>query len=190
MSVKRTALGGRGEERRISPRLSERSVRADQLRIIDVGNKPSTARTATAVGRIAMQRATLGAIRLGTMKKGDVLAAARLAAIMGAKRTADLIPLCHPLPLDGIDVRIEEERGRRDDRSLLCVTVTVKTTAKTGVEMEALTAVCAALLTIYDMSKAIDRTMAIGGIGLTRKRGGRSGDVRCSPARILRAVAW
>lgn len=162
---------------------------ADGLRMIDVGDKPPTARMATAVGRIAMKRATLGAIRLGTMKKGDVLAAARLAAIMAAKRTAEFIPLCHPLPLDGVEVQIAEE-PRRDARSMLCVTVTVKTTAKTGVEMEALTAVCAALLTIYDMSKAIDRTMAIGGVGLTRKRGGRSGDVRRAPARILKAVAW
>jgi len=159
------------------------------LRMIDVGDKPPTARMATAVGRIAMQRATLDAIRLGTMKKGDVLAAARLAAIMAAKRTSEFIPLCHPLPLDGVEVRIEEE-SRRDASSMLRVTVTAKTTAKTGVEMEALTAVCAALLTIYDMSKGIDKTMAIGGIGLTRKRGGRSGDVRRAPARLLKAVAW
>ncbi len=160
------------------------------LRMIDVGRKPVTARTATAVGRIALQRTTLHAIRRGTMKKGDVLAAARLAAVMGAKRTADLIPLCHPLPLDGVDVRIEEERGGRDAPCVLRVTVTVKTAAKTGVEMEALTGVCAALLTIYDMSKALDRTMVIGGVGLTGKRGGRSGDVRRAPSAILKAIAW
>ncbi|MBI3620792.1 MAG: cyclic pyranopterin monophosphate synthase MoaC [Nitrospirae bacterium] len=158
--------------------------------MIDVGDKPPTARTATAVGRIAMRPVTLERIQRGMMKKGDVLAAARLAAVMGAKRTAEFIPLCHPLPLDGVDVRITEERRPQTTSALLCVTVTVKTTAKTGVEMEALTAVCAALLTIYDMSKAIDRTMAIGGIGLTRKRGGRSGDVRRSPKRILKAIAW
>jgi cyclic pyranopterin phosphate synthase len=160
------------------------------LRMIDVGNKLSTRRTATAVGRIALQPDTLKMIRQGRMAKGDVLAAARLAAVMAAKRTAEFIPLCHPLPLDGVDVRIAEERGCRDVRSMLRVTVTVKTTAKTGVEMEALTAVCAALLTIYDMSKAVDRTMAIGGVGLTRKRGGRSGDVRRAAAAILKAVTW
>ncbi|MEW6324388.1 MAG: cyclic pyranopterin monophosphate synthase MoaC [Nitrospirota bacterium] len=152
--------------------------------MIDVGGKPATRRTAVAVGRIALSPDTLDRIRRGTMAKGDVLAAARLAAVMGAKRTADLIPLCHPLPLDGVDVHIEEERGRRDAQCLLRVTVTVKTTAKTGVEMEALTGVSAALLTIYDMSKGVDRTMVIGGIGLTQKRGGRSGDVRRSPPAI------
>jgi cyclic pyranopterin phosphate synthase len=166
-------------------------MRADPgIHMIDVGDKPSTTRIATAVGRIAMRPATINKIRQGLMAKGDVLTAARLAAVMGAKRTADLIPLCHPLPLDGVEVRIDEERGGQHARSLLRVTVTAKTTAKTGVEMEALTAVCAALLTIYDMSKAIDRTMAIGGIGLTGKRGGRSGDVRRAPARILKAIAW
>ena len=158
--------------------------------MIDVGRKPATARTATAVGRIAMRPETLKMIRQGRMAKGDVLTTARLAAVMAAKRTAEFIPLCHPLPLDGVDVRIEEERARRDARSLLRATVTVKTTAKTGVEMEALTAVCAALLTIYDMSKAVDRTMVIGGVGLTGKRGGRSGDVRRAPSAILKAIAW
>jgi cyclic pyranopterin phosphate synthase len=156
--------------------------------MIDVGRKPATARTATAVGRIVLQRATLDAIRRGTMKKGDVLAAARLAAVTGAKRTADLIPLCHPLPLEGVDVRIEEERGGREVLSFLRVTVMVKTTAKTGVEMEALTGVCAALLTIYDMCKAVDRTLVIGGIGLVHKRGGRSGVVNRSPRSIQRAM--
>jgi cyclic pyranopterin phosphate synthase len=160
------------------------------LRMIDVGDKPPTARMATAMGRIAMQPKTLEMIRRGRMAKGEVLTAARLAAVMAAKRTAEFIPLCHPLPLDGVDVRIEEECGRRDAPSMLRVTVTVNTTAKTGVEMEALTAVCAALLTIYDMSKAVDRTMAIGGVGLTRKQGGRSGDVRRAPEAILKAIAW
>jgi cyclic pyranopterin monophosphate synthase len=160
------------------------------LHMVDIGDKPPTARTAAAVGRIALQPNTLEAIRQGRMAKGDVLAAARLAAVMAAKRTAEFIPLCHPLPLDGVEVRIEEERGRNGARPLLRVTVTVKTTAKTGVEMEALTAVCAALLTIYDMSKPVDRTMVIGGVGLTRKRGGQSGDVRRTPAALLKAIAW
>lgn len=166
-----------------------RARAVNELNMIDVGAKPATARTATAMGLIAMQPKTLEKIRRGTMTKGDVLAAARLAAIMGAKRTAEFIPLCHPLPLDGVDVHIEAER-RRTVRSRLRVTVTVKTTAKTGVEMEALTAVCAALLTIYDMSKAMDHTMAIGGVGLTKKQGGRSGDVHRAPAAILKAIAW
>jgi cyclic pyranopterin phosphate synthase len=154
--------------------------------MIDVGRKPATARTATAVGRIVLQRATLDAIRRGTMKKGDVLAAARLAAVTGAKRTADLIPLCHPLPLTAVQVRIDEEAAGAYRR--LRVTVTARTVARTGVEMEALTGVCAALLTIYDMCKAVDRTLVIGGIGLVHKRGGRSGVVNRSPRSIQRAM--
>ena len=161
--------------------------------MVDVGRKPSTRRMATAVGRIALEPATIQKIRQGAILKGDVLAAARLAAVMGAKRTWEVIPLCHPLPLTGITVRIDEENGSSAKRAtgdsrVLRITVSVRSEAKTGVEMEALTGVCAALLTIYDMCKRIDKTMAIGGIGLIRKRGGRSGDVHRSPMEAYRAM--
>ena len=141
-------------------------------RMVDVSAKAATARAATAEGRIVMQPATLAAIRDGLVKKGDVLAVARIAGIMAAKRTADLIPLCHPLPLSGVDVALDlEATGVR-------VTATARTTHTTGVEMEALTAVSVALLTIYDMAKALDRGMTIEGVRLLAKRGGRSGDWR------------
>lgn len=139
-------------------------------RMVDVSAKPRTPRVATAEGRISMSAEALAAIRAGTVKKGDVIAVARIAGIMAAKRTADLIPLCHPMPIDGVtvDIAIIEDG--------ISVTATVGTTHSTGVEMEALTAVSAALLTVYDMAKAIDRGMTISGIGLLRKSGGRSGD--------------
>ena len=163
------------------------------IRMVDVGKKPMSRRTAMAVGRIAMKRKTLEQIREGRMKKGNVIEAARLAAVMGAKRTADFVPLCHPLPLTAIDVCIEEEtlprstlKRSRQGRSMLRVTVQVRTIAQTGVEMEALTGVSAALLTIYDMSKSVDQAMTMGGIGLVQKRGGRSGDVQRSPSEIFR----
>ena len=141
-------------------------------RMIDVSAKAVTAREATAEGCIAMLPATLAAIRDGLIAKGDVLAVARIAGIMAAKRTADLIPLCHPLPLSGVEVALAfEDDGIR-------VTATARTTHTTGVEMEALTAVSVALLTIYDMAKAIDRGMTIAGVRLLAKRGGRSGDWR------------
>ncbi len=141
-------------------------------RMVDVSAKAVTAREATAEGRIIMLPATLAAIRDGLVKKGDVLSVARIAGIMAAKRTADLIPLCHPLPLSGVEVALDlEAEGIR-------VTATARTTHTTGVEMEALSAVSVALLTIYDMAKAIDRGMTIGGVRLLAKSGGRSGDWR------------
>src|SRR5579862_4974723 len=139
--------------------------------MVDVGDKPVTARTATAVGAIHLQPTTLERIRAGGIAKGDVLGVARLAGIMGAKRTADLIPLCHPLGLDSVtvDLTANTERGTID------ITATCTTTGRTGVEMEALTAVTVAALTVYDMCKAVDRGMRIGDIRLTHKAGGRSG---------------
>jgi len=140
-------------------------------RMVDVGDKPTTRRMARASGLVKMQPQTLVAISSGGTAKGNVLEAARLAGIMAAKRTADLIPLCHPLPLDSIEVNIQPAG---DDA--LRIEARVQTTAKTGVEMEALTAVAAAALTVYDMSKAIDRGMVIAHIQLEEKSGGASGD--------------
>jgi cyclic pyranopterin phosphate synthase len=141
-------------------------------RMVDVSAKHPTAREATAAGRITMSPEAATAIREGAVKKGDVLAVARVAGIMAAKRTADLIPLCHPLPLSGVTLDLTVE----DDG--VTATATVRTTHSTGVEMEAMTAISVALLTIYDMAKAIDRGMAIGEIRLRAKSGGRSGDWR------------
>jgi cyclic pyranopterin phosphate synthase len=141
-----------------------------RVRMVDVGEKPVTARQAVARGRITMSRAAVRQVRAGTLKKGDPLQAARLAGIMAAKRTAGLIPLCHPLPLSHADVVLTA----RPDGYL--IEATVRTTAQTGVEMEALTAVSVAALTIYDMVKAVDKAMVIGDIRLVAKTGGRSGD--------------
>lgn len=145
--------------------------------MVDVAEKPISVRSALASGSIRMEVSTLKAIRENTLKKGDVIPVARLAGIQAAKRTADLIPLCHPLPLSGIDVRVNV------DESLpgLRVEGFVRTTAQTGVEMEALTAVSVSLLTIYDMAKAIDRTMVISEIVLREKRGGTKGDFTRDP---------
>jgi cyclic pyranopterin phosphate synthase len=140
-------------------------------RMVDVGDKPTTRRTARASGLVRMQPETRAAISSGATAKGNVLEAARLAGIMAAKRTADLIPLCHPLPLDSIEVNLQPEG---DDA--LRIEAQVQTTAKTGVEMEALTAVAAAALTVYDMSKAVDRAMVIAQIQLEEKSGGATGD--------------
>ena len=140
--------------------------------MVDVGDKAETARTATAEGRIRMQAATLRRIAEGSVKKGDVLTVAQLAGIMGAKRTPDLIPLCHPLALTSVKVLLEPE----PDAAAIRITATCKLEGRTGVEMEALTAVSVAALTIYDMVKAIDREMVIEGIRLVHKAGGRSGD--------------
>ena len=139
-------------------------------RMVDISAKSATVREATATGRIDMSADALAAIKAGAVKKGDVLAVARIAGIMAAKRTSDLIPLCHPLPLSGVTVDLVP------DDSGIVATATVRTTHGTGVEMEALTAVSVALLTIYDMAKALDRTMVIGGTRLLAKSGGRSGD--------------
>ena len=140
--------------------------------MVDVGAKPVTAREAIARGSIAMSREALRLIRTGRVKKGNPLQAARLAGIMAAKRTASLIPLCHPLPLSGIDVELTATpRGYG-------IEARVRTAAQTGVEMEALTAVAVAALTIYDMVKAVDKAMVIGDIRLIYKSGGRSGTYR------------
>ncbi len=138
--------------------------------MVDVGAKAVTQRLAVATGRIRMSADALSAIRAGLVKKGDVLAVARVAGIMAAKRTSDLIPLCHPLPLTklSVDFAFEDDAIR--------ATVTAATAGQTGVEMEAFTGTSVALLTIYDMAKAIDKSMTIEGVTLLEKRGGKSGD--------------
>ena len=141
--------------------------------MVDVGWKPVTDRMAQASGYVVMEPATLALIRDGLMKKGDVLTIAQLAGIMGAKKTSELIPLCHPLPLNKVDVELELE----EDDNRVRITTTATTSGKTGVEMEALTAASVAALTIYDMCKAVDRGIRIEGIRLLRKTGGQSGDV-------------
>ena len=145
---------------------------AGDAHMVDVGAKNITHRVAVAVGYIRMQPDTLRRIRAGDHKKGDVLGIARIAGIMGAKKTADLIPLCHPLALTRVDLELELREG---DNAVYC-RATVETHGRTGVEMEALTAVQVALLTIYDMCKAVDRGMTMEGIGLLEKSGGKSGD--------------
>jgi cyclic pyranopterin phosphate synthase len=142
-----------------------------KARMVDVSDKAETARVATARGSVLMQPATLALIKEGGVKKGDVLSIARLAGIMGAKRTPDLIPLCHPLALTSVqvDLTLDEARNAVD------ITATCKLTGKTGVEMEALTAVSVAALTVYDMCKAVDRGMQITDVRLVHKSGGKSG---------------
>ncbi|MHA6723595.1 cyclic pyranopterin monophosphate synthase MoaC [Sphingomonas sp. RS2018] len=139
-------------------------------RMVDVGGKAVTTRRAVAAGRIAMAPEALTAIRDGATKKGDVIAVARIAGIMAAKRTADLIPLCHPLPLTSVTLDLAIESAG------IAVTATATTDGKTGVEMEALTAATVALLTVYDMAKAIDRGMVIEQVRLIEKSGGKLGD--------------
>jgi cyclic pyranopterin phosphate synthase len=140
--------------------------------MVDVGEKESSSREAVAGGSVYMTAATLAAIRDGDVPKGDVLAAARIAGIMAAKRTPDLIPLCHPLQLSKVAVDFEiDERASR-----VIITGTARCKGRTGVEMEALTAVSVAALTIYDMAKALEKSISIGDIRLLRKRGGKSGD--------------
>lgn len=140
--------------------------------MVDVGAKPATGRRAVAGGRITMSAQALEAIRSGNAPKGDVLSTARIAGIMAAKRTAELIPLCHPLALTSVSVAFEWVDGG------ISVRATAATTGPTGVEMEALTAASVALLTLYDMAKALDRAMILGDIRLLEKSGGRSGDWR------------
>jgi cyclic pyranopterin phosphate synthase len=139
--------------------------------MVDVSNKEETARTATAKGSVLMQPETLALIRRGGVAKGDVLAIAQLAGIMGAKRTPDVIPLCHPLALDSVQVELSCD----DERNAVDITATCRVGGRTGVEMEALTAVSVAALTIYDMCKAVDRGMRLTDIRLTHKAGGKSG---------------
>ena len=143
-----------------------------EARMVDVSAKPNTARRARADGFIQMRAETLSAILGAQIKKGDVLGVARIAAIMAAKRTAELIPLCHPISLRDVQIAMDPDEKLPGIR----VSATVQTVGPTGVEMEALTAVTVALLTIYDMAKAADRGMVIGGIGLVEKSGGVGGD--------------
>ncbi len=142
--------------------------------MVDVGAKPVTERTATAAGLVTMAGGTLRRIADRGFAKGDVLTVAQLAGIMGAKRTADLIPLCHPLPLTSIRVELQPDPGR----SAIEIRATCKVSGRTGVEMEALTAVAVAALTVYDMCKAVDRAMRITDLHLVHKDGGRSGEFR------------
>ena len=155
MSAKLTHLNERGE-----------------AHIVDIGGKAVTARRAVARARIEAKSETIAAIMGGTLKKGDALATARIAGIMAAKKTSELIPLCHPIALNKVEVEIVEDQGA------LLITATAEATDRTGVEMEAMTAVSVAALTLYDMAKAIDRAMRITGIELVEKSGGKSGDFR------------
>jgi cyclic pyranopterin monophosphate synthase len=159
-----------------APRLSHVDARG-RVAMVDVSAKAPTMREAIARGRISMSGAAVAQIRAGAVKKGDPLQTARLAGIMAAKQTSALIPLCHPLALSHVDVTLAP---RRDGYA---IEARVRTTDRTGVEMEALTAVAVAALTIYDMLKAVDRTMTIGEIALAEKRGGRSGDYVAAPRR-------
>jgi cyclic pyranopterin phosphate synthase len=145
---------------------------AGEAHMVDIADKASTARRAVAAGRIEMQAATLELIQQGKHKKGDVLGVARIAGIMATKRTADLVPMCHPLALTHVSVEFQIDAA---DSAIDC-TVTAETTGQTGVEMEALTGVQITLLTIYDMCKAVDRGMVISNVRLLQKSGGKSGD--------------
>ena len=150
---------------------------AGQAHMVDVAGKQDTHRVAITTGRIVMRSETLQKIKNGTANKGDVLGIARVAAIQGAKRTADLIPLCHPIALTSVDVEFK----LLDDASAVECTARAESVGRTGVEMEALTAVSVALLTIYDMCKAVDRGMRIEGVRLMEKRGGKSGLWQAGP---------
>ena len=145
---------------------------AGNARMVDVGEKPVTQRRAVATATVTMQPATGALIRSGGVAKGDVFAVARLAGIMAAKRTGDLIPLCHPLGIDAVTVDL----ALADDDASVTITAAAGVNGRTGIEMEAMTAAAVAALTIYDMCKAVDRAMTIGGIRLLHKSGGRSGD--------------
>ena len=151
-------------------RLTHFDAKGDAV-MVDVSAKPETERVAVAAGSVLMERATLDLIMGGGVKKGDVLSVAQLAGIMGAKRTPDLIPLCHPLPLTSVTVELSCDPAR----NAVDITATCKITGRTGVEMEALTAVSVAALTVYDMCKAVDRGMRITDIRLLHKSGGKSG---------------
>ena len=146
-----------------------------QAHMVDVAPKPATHRIGKATGRIEMLTATLALIESGSSKKGDVLGIARIAGIMAAKKTSDLIPLCHPLALTRVAIDFEAVSGNQERAASIFCTATVETVGPTGVEMEALTAVSVALLTIYDMCKAVDRGMVMTDVGLLEKHGGKSG---------------
>ena len=158
----------------VSPRLTHLGEDGS-AQMVDVGDKAETVRIAEAEGRVRMRRETLDLIRTGDMKKGDVIGAARIAGIMAAKQTANLIPLCHPLAKVSVEIEPDE------DLPGLRVHAIAKLTGRTGVEMEALTAVSVACLTIYDMGKAVDRGMEIEGIRVLAKSGGKSGDWKAGP---------
>jgi cyclic pyranopterin phosphate synthase len=145
-----------------------------QARMVDVSSKPPTRREATASASVSMGRETLRLIREGGIPKGDVLAVARVAGIMAAKKTPELIPLCHPLPITSVEVSLSP----RPRKGIVAITARVSTVGQTGVEMEALTAVTAAALAVYDMCKAVDRDMVVSDIMLVEKKGGRSGHYR------------
>jgi cyclic pyranopterin phosphate synthase len=170
-AARRQGRKAAGQKGRKVKRLSHVDARG-RVRMVDVAAKPVTAREAVARGSITMSREALRLVRSGRVKKGDPLQTARLAGILAAKQTSALIPLCHPLPLTSVDVELTP-RARGYD-----IEARVRTTAQTGVEMEALTAVAIAALTIYDMVKAVDKTMVIGDIRLMFKSGGRSGTYR------------
>jgi cyclic pyranopterin phosphate synthase len=157
------------------PRLTHVDERG-AARMVDVSAKPETERVALAGCRVLLAPATLELLKEGALPKGDALAVARVAGIMGAKRTPELIPLCHPLPITGVEVALELEADA------VAITATVRTTARTGVEMEALTAVATAALALYDMVKGVQRDARIDGLRLLAKRGGRSGEYRAPDA--------
>ena len=152
--------------------------------MVDVSDKTHTSRKAVATGEVYLQPETLKLIQEGQIKKGDVLAVAQVAGIMGAKRTFEVIPMCHPLLLTGVDISFQISQDPNPETGLCCITVnaTVKVTGQTGVEMEALTAVSMAVLTIYDMCKAVDKGMYFNNIGLLHKSGGKSGTFEKEPA--------
>ncbi len=156
----------------MSPTLSHLDA-GGKAHMVNVGDKPESERVAVAAGEVRMRPETLALVREGSLAKGDILTVAQLAGILGAKKTPELIPLCHPLSLSQIEVNLALD----DSLPGVTITATVRTTARTGVEMEALTAVAVAALTVYDMAKAVDKTMRIQNIRLLEKRGGRSGDV-------------
>lgn len=143
-----------------------------RAKMVDVGEKPPTCRTATAAARVLVNPETFGLIQSGGVQKGDVLTVAQIAGIMGAKRTPDLIPMCHPVQIDGVDIRLSQDEKRHSVE----IAATVSCDGRTGVEMEALTAVSVAALTVYDMCKAVQRDMVITDIRLIRKTGGIHGD--------------
>ena len=176
VSAMKVAAGGNSDANSVSDTPSVSLTHLDEqgrARMVDVGDKPVTDREATAKGHVSVQPETLRLIKEGLMKKGDVLTIAQLAGIMGAKQTSSLIPLCHPLPLNQVQV----ELGLNETANQIDISATVSTSAKTGVEMEALTAVSIAALTVYDMCKAVDRGVRIEAIRLVRKTGGQSGDI-------------
>ncbi len=170
-------MGAEKQDERYNRRVSEKKLShldsQGRARMVDIGYKPDTDRLAVARGEVWMQPETLAQIRAGALKKGDLIATAELAGVMAAKRTAELIPLCHPLALTQITVDLDLDEALPG----VIITARVRTRGKTGVEMEALTAVSVAALTVYDMAKAVDTAMQIGNIRLLEKRGGQRGDV-------------